>query len=283
MKTKTIGFIDVDPRNFHSEKFLEVLRAPLASRGWKAEKVWSRDAEAGKKWAAENQMQAVADPGDMADCDGFIVIAPSNPEAHLELAGLGIGLGRPVYIDKPFADTLDNVKEIYRLADARGVPVFSSSALRYSPPLRNFIATKGAGNIKHVRAWGGSGSFGEYAIHPLEMVVATLGPDVEEAMHVMDGNHTSLHLRLTEGRSATVYHQPDTATTYQIIATTSEDTTHVECGDAAMFVGLTEDVLTFFETRTEPVPRKESLRIRQLLDLVIEGKKPGVFQELATL
>lgn len=280
MRAKTIGFLDVDPGNFHAEKFLEILRGPLSSRGWSATKVWSRDEVAGRQWAAEHELQAVSRAADLADCDGLIVIAPSNPEAHPELAALALESGRPVYIDKPFADTLANVQEIHRMAGRKGVPVFSSSALRYSPPLRRFLASKGADRIKHVRAWGGSGSFQEYAIHPLEMVISILGPDVTEAMHICDGNHTTLHLRLAGGRSATVYHQPDTATTYQIIATTMEDTTHVECGDAGMFVGLTEDVLNFFETGVEPVPREESLRIRQLLDLVIEGRNPGVLQKL---
>jgi len=280
---KTIGFLDVDPRNFHSEKFLEILRGPLASRGWTATKVWSRDEEAGRQWAAENQLQAVTEAADLADCDGLMVIAPSNPEAHPELASMAFDIGRPVYIDKPFADTLANVQEIHRQAVARGIPVFSTSALRYSPPLQKFLASKGPDQIKHVRAWGGSGSFREYAIHPLEMVITILGPDVTEAMHILDGNHTALHLRFAGGRSATVYHQPDTATTYQIMATTMEDTTHVECGDAGMFVGLTAEVLTFFETGVEPVPRKESLRIRQLLDLVVEGRQPGVFQKIQDL
>jgi predicted dehydrogenase len=283
MKTKTIGFLDIDPHNFHAEKFLGILRDPLSSRGWVAEKVWSRHTEAGSKWAAENGMTAVTNPADLADCDGFIVIAPSNPEAHLELASMVMDFGRPIYIDKPFADTLENVQEIYRRADGRGIPVFSTSALRFTPPLRQFIASKRAEAIKHVRAWGGSGSFQEYAIHPLEMAISILGSDVTEAMHVLDGNHTTLHLRFTGGRSATVYHQPDTATTYQIVATTMEDTTHLECGDAGMFVELTSQILNFFETGASPVPRAESLRIRQLLDMVIEGSRPGIFQKIDSL
>jgi len=283
MKTKTIGFLDIDPNNFHSEKFLEILRGPLSSRGWSASKIWSRDMAAGSKWAEENQIQAVEDISDLADCDGFIVIAPRNPESHLELASLAFQFGRPVYVDKPFADTLDNVREIYRRADALSLPVFSTSALRYSPPLQKFIAEKGAERIKHVRAWGGSGGFAEYAIHPLEMVIAILGPEVTEALPILDGNHTSLHLRFTGGRSATVYHQPDTATTYQIVATTMEDTTHLECGGAGMFVELTSQILNFFETGASPVPRSESLRIRQLLDLVIADQHPGAFRRMGEL
>jgi predicted dehydrogenase len=276
MKTKTIGFLDIDPHNFHAEKFLEILRGPLASRGWIADKLWSRDSEAGRKWGEENGIEAVADPAGLAGCDGFLVIAPSNPEAHLELASIAMEFGRPIYIDKPFSDTLASAKEIFRRADAKGIPVFSSSVLRFSSPLQKFLESKGSDRIKHVRAWGGSGSFAEYAIHPLEMAITALGTEVTEAIHFLDGNHTTLHMHFSGGRSATVFHQPNTATTYQIMATTMEDTTHVECGDAGMFVELTNRVLNFFETGKEPVPRLETLRIRQLLDLVLMDKKPSV-------
>jgi hypothetical protein len=62
-----------------------------------------------------------------------------------------------------------------------------------------------------------------------------------------------------------------------------EDTTHLECGDAGMFVELTSQILNFFETGASPVPRAESLRIRQLLDMVIEGSRPGIFQKIDSL
>ena len=43
----------------------------------------------------------------------------------------GKGSRKPVYIDKPMAGSLRDVIEIFKLAQAAGVPVFSSSSLRF--------------------------------------------------------------------------------------------------------------------------------------------------------
>jgi len=43
-----------------------------------------------------------------------------------------IAAKKPLYIDKPVAGTLRDALEIYRLAEATGVPIFSSSSLRFS-------------------------------------------------------------------------------------------------------------------------------------------------------
>ena len=42
-----------------------------------------------------------------------------------------IAAHKPLFIDKPLAATLEDAREIARLAKAAGVPWFSSSSLRF--------------------------------------------------------------------------------------------------------------------------------------------------------
>ena len=50
---------------------------------------------------------------------------------HLEQAKPVIAAHKPLFIDKPLASTLEDAREIARLAKAAGVPWFSSSSLRF--------------------------------------------------------------------------------------------------------------------------------------------------------
>lgn len=62
-----------------------------------------------------------------------VMILSVDGRAHLAQAREVIAAGKPVYIDKPVAASLADARQIYALAEARGVPVFSSSALRFAP------------------------------------------------------------------------------------------------------------------------------------------------------
>ena len=51
---------------------------------------------------------------------------------HLEQARKVIAAKKILYIDKPVAGTLKDAVEIFRLAKEAGVPIFSSSSLRFA-------------------------------------------------------------------------------------------------------------------------------------------------------
>ena len=50
---------------------------------------------------------------------------------HLEQVKPVIAAHKPLFIDKPLASTLEDAREIARLAKAAGVPWFSASSLRF--------------------------------------------------------------------------------------------------------------------------------------------------------
>lgn len=51
---------------------------------------------------------------------------------HLEASKPFIEAGLSIFIDKPLACSLDDAREIFQLAESRGVPVFSAFSLRYA-------------------------------------------------------------------------------------------------------------------------------------------------------
>ena len=60
-----------------------------------------------------------------------VLIESNDGRKHLEQATAVIAAGKPMFIDKPLASTLDDARQIAKLAADAGVPWFSSSSLRF--------------------------------------------------------------------------------------------------------------------------------------------------------
>ena len=60
-----------------------------------------------------------------------VLLESLDGRVHLEQARPVIAAHKPLFIDKPLAATLEDAREIARLAKAAGVPWFSSSSLRF--------------------------------------------------------------------------------------------------------------------------------------------------------
>lgn len=65
---------------------------------------------------------------DQVDC---VLLETNDGRPHLEQALLVFEAGKPVFIDKPVAGSLADAVAIYRAAEHFGVPMFSSSSLRW--------------------------------------------------------------------------------------------------------------------------------------------------------
>jgi hypothetical protein len=61
-----------------------------------------------------------------------VLLESVDGRPHLEQVKPVLQAGKPVFIDKPMAASLKDVKEIFRLAKEAKVPVFSSSSLRFA-------------------------------------------------------------------------------------------------------------------------------------------------------
>ena len=66
-----------------------------------------------------------------ADVDA-ILIESVDGRPHLAEAKIVIAAKKPLYIDKPIGGTLRDTLEIFHLAEAAGVPLFTSSSLRFA-------------------------------------------------------------------------------------------------------------------------------------------------------
>lgn len=276
-----IGYVDYDLENFHANKYLELLQGPMADRGFEVCACTGMIEEPSRAWAEKNGIPYCDAAGDMAgQVDYLMVLAPSDPEVHLELAQEALPLGKPTYIDKTFAPDLATAERIFALADEHGVPVITSSALRFADEVNAHVEKVGQENVLHMQAWGGGSSFGEYAIHPLEMVISAMGPEVTRVMRLGDGEKSQLDLLFSGGRTASVYVYTKTRCPFQATVTTQEETTHLPIQSGTYFDNLLAHILVFYAAAEETIDRRESLMIRQILDCAESAESRERFMAL---
>jgi hypothetical protein len=277
-----IGFVDHRLDNFHADVYLKLLRNDLAEAGFTVAGCTAQQLEPSRQWANDNDVPWFDDVDAMdAQVDHYVVLAPSNPETHLELCQAVLPMGKATYVDKTFAPDLATAEAIFALADEHAAPVQTTSALRYTD-VQDFLAGAPNDSVRHMVAWGGGSSFGEYAIHPVELVVSCLGPGVRRLMRWGDGEQRSrLLLEWETGASALVHVHTDGSTTpFAAAVTTAAETRFIAVDTAHIFRRTAQAFLTLFERGEPNVPRDESLAVRRVLDAAVRPEARGQFVDI---
>jgi hypothetical protein len=203
-----------------------------------------------------------------------VLLTSNDGRVHLAQAREIIAARKPVFIDKPLASTLEDAREIARLAKEAGVPWFSTSTLRYA------VAGLKTADLSGVEVWG-PGPLEEhhhldlswYAIHEAEMLFTLLGTGCEEVTRLESADASVVACRWKDGRigtmralrpysdyGAVLFRKTDksqTSETRPIRATTGE---------------LDRDLVKFFTSRIPPVPNEETLELMAFLDAAQRSK-----------
>ena len=148
---KTIGFIDYFLDEWHANSYPAWIKEAAEKLGSdvKLTYAWAeKNSENGlttSEWCEKFGTEKCDTLKEICEkSDYLIVLAPSNPEKHLEYAKEVLKYGKRTYIDKTFAPDYKEAKEIFDIAEKYGTEIFSSSALRYASELN---AVKNAKNL----------------------------------------------------------------------------------------------------------------------------------------
>lgn len=206
-----------------------------------------------------------------------ILLTSVDGRVHLAQAREIIRAGKPLFIDKPLAATLEDAREIARLAKDARVPWFSTSILRYSVlPLKT-------ADLSGVDVWG-PGPLEEhhpldlswYAIHEAEMLYALLGTGCEEVTRVESADASVVSCRWKDGRIGTMRairpYSDYGAVTFRKDAkgqTSQMSAIHATTGE------LDRDLVKFFTSSIPPVPNDQTLELMAFLDAAQRSKEAG--------
>lgn len=264
--TRKIGFIDLFIDEWHSNHYPAWFKTAPHGAKFELGYAWEEKPFPGrrelKQWCAENRMIPATSIAEVVEkSDAVCVLAPANPEAHERLAELALRSGKPLYIDKPFTDSLATAERIFAVAEKHGTPLMSSSALRFGDELQS-------GKLQEMKpvifnTTGGGRSYAEYAIHQLEMIVSVMGIEVEEMRLTGDEKKLSLVLQYSRGRVATLAYAPSLPFTLSAANATKSQVCQAE---NRTFENLTAAILDFFATGKSSIRKEETLCIASLLE-----------------
>ncbi len=167
-------------------------------KGFRITKVWDED-------HASAEMFARVFHGRPKVCDSFaevsdevdlVFIADCNGDGsdHLKLATPGLKKGVATFIDKPFANSLRDVRAILRLAKEHRAPVLSLSILQTNPAtarVRSRLEEVGEVSFGAVTC---NSTHWAALIHAISVAHHVFGTGVRAVSCLKARNHTALHL-----------------------------------------------------------------------------------------
>jgi hypothetical protein len=262
---KKIGFIDHYIDNWHSNHFPQMIRDSVFKNDFEIALAWEETTPPGKKplveWCREYKVTPATSLEQVVDaCDCVLVLSPDDADRHLPLARYALRSGKPVCIDKPYADKTHDAREMFDLAAKLRTPLMSSSSLRFTPALaaakKDKIQDK---KVHYVSSWGG-GRFPVYIVHVLEMLVATIGTRARRVMSLGEVPEAPVFIvDYPDNRRGLLELYPGLGFG---LAACYGDGESLNLADVQGFYeAYIQAVLNFFMTRESPVPPKETMEI----------------------
>ncbi len=157
--------------------------------------IWTQDSKISNHIAkASNIPHVVENMEDLKGRVDAVLLARDDSESHFEMARPFLKAGLPVFVDKPFAISLSDAKEMFSLRQYES-QIFTCSAIRFAEELKLTELEKDEiGKILYVEA-GISKLWDTYAIHVLDPLLVQI-PDRGELKEVKTIKNGEIHQTL---------------------------------------------------------------------------------------
>jgi hypothetical protein len=207
-----------------------------------------------------------------------VMIESVDGRPHLEEAAPVIKAHKPLFVDKPLAGSLRDALDIYRLARENGVPIFSSSSLRYYPTLQAMKAAdigqlKGAFSCGPCELEPHHPDLFWYGIHSTEALYTILGPGCESVVCIATADTHLVTGVWKDGKVGTVRGLRNGPYLYRMTVFGSKKVLD-EALDGS-YTPFLREVVKFFQTGVAPVPPEETLEIYAFMEAADESKRQG--------
>jgi len=210
-----------------------------------------------------------------------VLLESVDGRPHLEQAKPVIQAGKPIFIDKPLAGSLRDAIEIYRLAKASKVPVFSSSSYRYYETMRELKHAK-TGRIRGAISYGPCHyephhpDFFWYGIHATEALFTIMGTGCESVVRTSTADTDVATGIWADGRTGILYGLRGGTTadamSHRVIVFGSEAVVEQAKADGN-YAPLVREIMKFFQTGVAPVSPEETLEIYAFMEAADESKR----------
>ncbi len=208
------------------------------------------------------------------------MLETNDGRRHLEQALPVLKAGKRLFVDKPMAASLADAMAIFQVADKYGVPVFSTSSLRYIKGMKE-VKEGAAGKILGAETYSPASlekthpDFFWYGIHGVETLFAAMGTGCKSVVRVSTPDTDVAVGTWSDGRIGSF--RGLRAGKREYGGTVFGEKAIVKLGAYNGYNPLLEEIIKFFETGVEPFPRAETLEIMAFMEAAdLSKKKKGV-------
>ena len=272
---KKIGFVDYYISEWHANNYPTWMKNACEKLGldFEVAYAWAEidkspvDGVTTDEWCEKNGVQKCDTIEELCEkSDMIVILAPSNPETHLRFAEKVLPYGKRTYIDKTFTPDYATAKKIFEIAEKSGAKFFSTSALRYAEELPYYDTLK---DVKSAIITGPGGSFEEYIIHQVEMLVNILKKKPTRAKVETVGLTSEGTVMYEDGSRAKLIYSPRYPfTVYADDGVESGEQKPIVSG---YFPALMENILKFFDTGVLPFDSQQTLDCMNIREALIKG------------
>ena len=204
-----------------------------------------------------------------------VMIESVDGRPHLAQAKIVIAAGKPLYIDKPLGGTLKDALEIIDLAEKAGVPLFTSSSLRFAKTTQ---AVRGGSIGKVLSAETTSPAHLEathpdlywYGVHGCESLFTVMGTGCESVERRTTADGKIEVVGQWKGGRQGIFRESNTY----------GGTARGEKGEAPIgafdgYAPLVVEIVKFFQTKKSPVDIAETKELFAFMEAADESKRQG--------
>ena len=218
-------------------------------------------------------VDSIDDLLERVDC---VLLETNDGKPHLEQSLQVFRAGKPVFIDKPVASNLAEVVAIYRAAEHFGVPMFSSSSLRFSEGAQSIRGGK-IGKVLGCNAYSPAATEPShtdlfwYGIHGVESLYTCMGSGCQRVSHTStDGRELAVGV-WSDGRIGTFHGMRDGKSGYGGTAFGTKSISPI--GDYGGYKPLVIEIAKFFRTKQSPIDPKETIELYAFMEAAAESVK----------
>lgn len=222
------------------------------------------------------------DPGELFGKVDAVLIEAVDGSVHRERAMPFLERGMPTYVDKPFACSLADARELVHTAEVKHLPLMSSSSLRYAPEVVAAQGGKGStGSIVGVTTYGPApthprnpGLF-HYGIHPTEILFTLMGPGCRRVTCLSEPGAEVATGLWADGRVSSIRGIRAGAQAYGFTLFGEKGVTTQGVGTQYIYRELLKQIVKMFETRQLPIDLRETLEIVAFIEAAKKSADAG--------
>jgi predicted dehydrogenase len=218
----------------------------------------------------------------VSDCDA-IMLTINDPSRHLEYFEACADLGKPIFIDKPLAESVASARTIARIAKEKRVRVWSASSLRFSPQLAE--ASKAVPEPQHVSTYGHMGmapvgsSIVWYGVHAFEMLNRAMGRGAQNVRTVGTESGAVCVVRYADGRQGVV-ELLTKGSHYAGFLRDKQKAAPFVVDSSRLYTDQLKLVAAFFHGGPAPVELEDAVEITAMLDAAERSLGSGTAESL---